>query len=534
MTLPLVPSARPGALLAGSLTVWTFATVLACGGTGSTTGERTPGGSTRVDPTPDYAYRDDAGALYVQGRGDAAIPVFTDAGTFNIAAARLGRIAVDERDETAFVMQTFPTRAAVKEFDGGLTIDTLGQRTLYAVRDGAEATALLDLDGFRSTAVFFPESGVLLAASRSVDDGNSCATTLALWNVGATVLRQLRPATGCVSVGALSPSRRWATARSDSRFGLLDASTLVVGAVPAIGADNVSAAWLHRRDALVSVAASDVARASLRVDLWNLSSVTSEQISSPAVPVAREGGATFTIDPVTQVSPSILQVSPDDQLAVLSSYDGPIFTLDGSRPTTAVHVVELATRAHWSVDVALGPVGFTPDNSTLVAWRHTSPATLAIADAGSFPSDAALLFIDRVTHAVTARPLPFEGPPLFFVTSTGHRVLVSGTAGAEIFFYDMEMGRFTALSRDAAPLDNFVRRNGSRELWAARGGLWRYGVLTDDVEHIDLGWQPEQINLLPRSDLLVLDRPYENALSFWSPATRATVRTVRLPVPARR
>lgn len=83
-------------------------------------------------------------------------------------------------------------------------------------------------------------------------------------------------------------------------------------------------------------------------------------------------------------------------------------------------------------------------------------------------------------------------------------------------------------------IDNFVTRNGGRELWLLGRGLQRLDLTRDVLEEIDLGWRPDQINFLPWRDLFVLTRPRENSVSFWSPASRTTTRTVALPIASRR
>ena len=540
---PSVLRVGPGPALAAALGAWTVAMLLACGvDTDASSGERTPGGSTRVEPAPQSVFRDDAGTLRVAGRDGATVAVFDDAGAFNPAAAALSAIAVDERDETAYVAQSFPTRADGKRLDGGAAPADPGVKTLYAVRAGATAAvAIMRLDGETDTRVLFPLDGVLLATHRPIP-GWGCETRLARWSIGAASFPRTRLASTCLTVDALSPSRRLVSAYySDDEhlqaLGLLDPTTLDFAPLDGISVDGEvqGAAWLHQRDGLVTVSAH---AGTYQVDLWDLSAVNPARFASPPITAARESTARFGVDTGAQARPAALRISPDDRLAVLSStYGSDGFSLvPRPPPVPSLQLVDLRTGALRTVDGVVGPVGFTPDDSTLVAWRSTPDAgvTAPLPDGGAARSGAALVFIDRETLARTEAPLPVAGPLLLFVTRTGHRVIVSALgATGELLFFDPQMGRATGAVRPAPALNNFVSRDDGRELWVARDGLWRISPLDDAVEAIALGWSPEQINLLPRSDLLVLDRPFENALSFWSPRTRALQRTVRLPVPVR-
>ncbi len=538
-----------GPALGGALAAWTIAMLLACGvDTGSSSGERTPGGSTNVDPTRRDTVRDDAGTLLVVGRDGGTIRVFDDAGMFNPSAAALSAIAVDERDETAYVAQSFPTRADRKDLDGGVLPDDLSVKTLYAVRVGAtEAVGIMRLDGFQDTRVLFPSVGVMLATNRATPSTTSlvsCETRLALWTVGATSFPRTRLSATCLNVDALSPSRRLATSYYGDEdhlraLGLVDPSTLFFAPLDGISADGEveGAAWLHQRDGLVTVASRS---GSYRVDLWDLSAIASANFSPASTPIhaTRESGASFSIDTTTEGRPSALRISPDDRLAALSStYNSAGIRFAGEAPPVpSLHLIDLSSGAQREVAGVVGPVGFSPDNSTVVAWRSTRDegSSAPLLDGGRRPSGAALVFIDRVTFARTEVALPVSDPLLLFVTRTGHRVIVSVLAPqGELLLYDMQMGRVSGAARPVPAFDHFVSRDDGRELWLADDGLWRVSLLDDSIERVAIGWDPDQINLLPHSDLLVLSRPFENAISFWSPTARATQRTVRLPVPPR-
>jgi hypothetical protein len=413
-----------------------------------------------------------------------------------------GAIAVDPRTETSFVLSMSP--------DGG-------RQRLFAVGADADvATPVADLSGFVEARLLFPSSGLLLMAQEG----------------GAEWMRVLDPTTFAVRREArapvlyagtrLSPSGRWLAVADTSHergpIHLIDTATLDIHAIPH-GGDWLEAMWLHESDRLLAIVfyRQQTQAPSARILSWSLPGVAQAGFAatpegywpSPDVDVEVPGASYDLLFSFTWVG-----VSPDDRTAVF-----PVLR-QGSTSGYQLLVLDLASGALRTVDDAKGPVGFTPDSSSIVSYRD---------EGAGARSD--LLVIDRVTLATNDVPLPIDGiGPSYFVSHEGNFVVVAPTLGlSRLVLYDVDHQRLTELRGPSIQLDEFVSRPGHGELWLVDRGLFRLDFHALSLEPIALDWTPSHINLLPRHDQLVLDDGA--ALSFFDPTTRRTVREVALPAP---
>jgi hypothetical protein len=197
-------------------------------------------------------------------------------------------------------------------------------------------------------------------------------------------------------------------------------------------------------------------------------------------------------------------------------------------------VVDLGDGGVRRVDDAAGPVGFTPDGSTIVSYRYIPDEEAS--GSGSIFSIPALVLLDAETLEETEVELSsLDWGPEFFVTRGANVVVITSPLGSShIVVHDIDTGTTTELATPDGPtLREFVSRDRAAELWLADGGLYRIEYTTPLFEEVDLDFAPEHINLLPRSDTLVLDDPSTVQIVYLDPDSRSVVSEVMLPTPGR-
>jgi hypothetical protein len=186
-------------------------------------------------------------------------------------------------------------------------------------------------------------------------------------------------------------------------------------------------------------------------------------------------------------------------------------------------VVDLSSGALRTVDNAYGPVGFTPDGTTIVSYTYASQ--------NGGPARPQLLLIDSADLSSTGMDVPSGQEPSYFVTKEGNDVVVASNFGnADLVIYDISMHRFVSVGGPPLGLENFVSRIGYDQLWLVDQGLYSLNFHTDVLEPVPLPWTPMNVNILPTHDLLVLDDANSDAIRFLSPTTRTVVQTVNLPL----
>ncbi len=229
---------------------------------------------------------------------------------------------------------------------------------------------------------------------------------------------------------------------------------------------------------------------------------------------------------------SWIAVSPDDRYLGVPLFRPLTPTTAGGKPVLqgAVEIVDLKTTKITTIPDALGPVAFSADGSTLVAFR-------AIPDKNArsrFPKDRDLVLVHLPTMKVETVPTPFPGGLSFFVTHQGSWVVLASSGGGKGYaLHDLSTGKTKILSTTGGTLFEFISRAGKDELWLVDHtlgeGLRRMDLNAETVTTVPLPFSPRHINWLPGVDRLVLDETKPGTLHFFDPNTSQVTMDIKLP-----
>lgn len=421
-----------------------------------------------------------------------------------------GAIAVDPRTEDVFVLQT------LCDTPNGDTCDGEETKTLHAIGadEGGEGGSM-DVTGLDDLRILFPTDGILVM-------GEPSASQEQLRLVDPFTLEEhARAHVDARYRGTrLSPSGRWLAVSdqtaSDPAIHILDVEAWAGSApmepvvVPHDGS-WLEAMWLEQRDELVAVVFEQSAT---RILSWSMDEQSDDGFET-------EGGywANPRLDlTVADAAPDIIGsftwvgVAPDDSFVVF-----PVRQDDDH----VLLVVDPDTGDLRTVPNARGPVGFTPDGSTIVSYRYV--------DDGQGGTDPELLLVDPDTLDTSTLSIPFTGGPQYFVSREGHHVVVASSLGNEqLVLYDLDTHDMTELEGPEIGLHEFVSRLNHDELWLVDDGLFRLDFVTAELEGIDLDWTPAHINIQRQRDQLVMDDEDSARILFWSPVERHVQREVLL------
>jgi len=212
-------------------------------------------------------------------------------------------------------------------------------------------------------------------------------------------------------------------------------------------------------------------------------------------------------------------VAPDDRHVVF-----PVLLDEGTGGGHALIVLDVETSETRIVRDAYGPVGFTPDSSTIVSYHYV--------DRGTDETWAELVLVDVETLEVETLEVPYSGMPSYFVSREGNYVVLVPDvfAPGHMVLFDLDRNETTEFGDYAVKLNEFVSRIGHDELWIlSDSSLYRFDFVEAILEPVSVGFSPEHVNILPRRDLLVLDDASGNDYTFLDPGTRETICSVRIP-----
>lgn len=544
---------------------------LACGAGGATFGENAPG-------DPQYG-----GGTYVD---DAVVTESTPEGV-----GENGSIAVDPDTEIAYTVQK---RRAPRYECTELECPEFEKR-LVAIPPRGNPFVVMNLDGYVDVRVLFPPDSVLVMAQpeysddavasgacKRPDDADQekdlCGDELHWFHkTGRQKLSEKR--TDARYHGTrLSAKRNWLAVadnfRSPAPLHLVNTHTGDVNVVPQDGA-WFEAMWMHREDRMISAHFSRLwdgpnsnTEPMLTIRDWFPSRDGNRAISGETVCFFGEGPAPDSCDsvavggitPMYGIGFSWIGLSDDDRWVAV-----PARTEDGA----VVIVVDRNDHSMRFFHGAYGPVGFTPDSKTMVAYGWEDEEKM---------DQSHLLLIDLESGDVSVEDVPGMNLPTYFVSHDSKDVVVVNTGGSQqLVLLDLAGGTRTTMPgpavaaqgiphyRDLAKYDptrpdlvmepdapqvlhadvekprvatdakcldrvcnlraptsvalgEFVQRPGHGELWLIENGqLLRLDLEDGQMARMDVEGTPEHINILPSYDRLLIDARSEQTIQFYNP-----------------
>lgn len=449
-----------------------------------------------------------------------------------------GKIAVDPVTETAYVLVT------EEDKDAGIT-----RKQLMAVKAEADrAEHVLTLDDREDPRMLFTDNGVLVMSQReggeslTMFDRESFAVIgqkdVPVWYWGA---RQ-------------SASRRWIGVVDNESDGhdihVIDAHTFETRAIPH-GGDWLEAMFTNRTDRLLSIT-FDQREERARILSWSMSDLEASGFQTKSATAPWEGAELdLAIDGVVAdrwFSHTWVGISPNDHYAVFPVRKAAAVSSFGD---TAIEnyellVTDLQTGEVRVVPEAKGPVGFTPDGSTIVSYGEDAQG------------NSELLLIDAETLAIEHQDMPGQGAISYFVSHKGNYVVVS-TDTQSMVLVDIDEGGQTVMSGPDAGLDEFVVRDRKAQAPSAKaptqakrpaidtdeqlyivqtelddrleevgGTLFLADLARAEVSEIALPFEPVHVGILRKNDQIVLGDVDRHALHFVDPKTNKVLRDVPL------
>lgn len=547
---------------------------IACGvGGGATFGENSPGNA---------GY---GGGTYLD---DAHVTAATPDGV-----GENGSLAVDPDTEFTYTLQK-------------RLVDGEEEKRIVVIEPDGPARELMDVTGYVDVRVLFPAGSVLLMlepafSDEALTDGrclqpqrverepHRCADELIWFDKSARSRLKEQRTTARYHGTRLSPKRNHLVVadnfKQPATLHLVDAASGHTNVVRQEGA-WFEAMWMHAEDVLITahfgrLNTEEDDAAYLEIREWFPSADAEAQrgrsVCYHSGDEAPQGCTSFVvaeIDPIFTTGFSWVGVSPDDRwVAVPAQRD------DG---TAVVLVVDRQTDELHFVDDAHGPVGFTPDSSTMIGFGFEQPYEPVndidgvLNHRGDGPY---LAIVDLATMTVTTEPTPDVATPTFFVSRDSSDVVVVNTFGGEgLMIVDLdksstqemagpnvaERGRHLPVDLTSDPtrpnhtvdrevlsandlvasreirrrddicdervchtgeglgagLMEFVSRTGHQELWLVEdSNLVRVDLEFGFAETVEIDGTPRHINILPRRDRLVIDALHEQRIRFFDPVS---------------
>jgi hypothetical protein len=218
----------------------------------------------------------------------------------------------------------------------------------------------------------------------------------------------------------------------------------------------------------------------------------------------------------------------------------PVREMDPATPEDyELLVVNTATGEVRVVPDAKGPVGFTPDSSTIVSYDDKGSQNGPDGRTPDDEIDQRLLLIDVNTLEVDPQDVDISGGITYFISRDGNQVVVASNLGDEkLSFYDLDNDATTTMDGPAIGLDEFVSRRGKNELWLVDDpSLFKIDMNAGTLSQIEPGYDVQHINILPKHDWLVVsDVPAPGSqvprVHFFDPVGLKDVKAVELPAPS--
>jgi len=428
-----------------------------------------------------------------------------------------GSIAVDDVTETSFVLASQDSSTAA---DG---TTTASKQTLFAVTPelGIVRTAA-DLSDRTDPRLLFPNSGLLIMSELDGKDRLDLLDRITLVPQKSVEMPVRYHGT------RMSPSRSFVAVADNTSIKapihIIETDTLETHIIPHDG-EWLEAMFMHQTDTLVAVVFYDMDKSSAKARLlsWSMNDVRSAGYMPDATGFWAKPTMDIEVPGVTGdfiFSFTWVGVSPNDKQLVF-----PVRKVETDANMNLTYsyellVVDPLTQEVRTVPGAQGPVGFTPDSSTIVSYGDKD-----------MNGNQELWLVDAATLNVDPEPVTLEGGISYFLSNDGNFVVIAGADGKQnLVLYDLDKDTSTQMAGPAMNLYEFVSRPAHKEMWIVNDkSLFQLDLAGAQLNTVPTTFAPEHINVLPKRDKLVLDDATTNNLIFFDPTTKQVSMTVELP-----
>lgn len=463
--------------------------------TGMTFGENQPGGDTQLDPNlGETEYNADLGTYYRHAVGDPAVErdedrawvVHTESLTTGVTSTGSSNGKITSRSHLAAVQPDGTATNVIETtdaYDVRIVFPRNDRALVMAEKDGHEKLALLDTN--TNTKLRSKSTKVRYWGTRTAPSGKFLVVC---------------DANGKPIVDPVTKAEK-----TICPLHLIDTDTLEKAENAIGGAHGIEAMWNHKGDQLLALTVDEPTtdHPVARIHRWDVTNLAGWK--QPALTVDVPGYRWDFLFSFTWIA-----TSPDDRWAVFplvnattKAYE--LIVLDQQDGTTRVVPGK-------------GPVGFTPDNSTIVSY-------------GESDNGALLYLIDVATLATRTELTPIKGLLSYFVTWSGNYVVVASALGSEALqIYDPQTGEATKVNGAAIDLNDFVTRPGRDQLWLeSNASLYRLALDKAVLQKMPLDFDVGGINIMPIKDTLVLTKAKTAAVVFYDLETETVTTTAPLP-----
>lgn len=429
-----------------------------------------------------------------------------------------GSIAVDDRTETSFVLAGEKANASSDPAASPAT------QTLFAVDpDLGAVREAADLTGRTDPRLLFPASGLLVMSEKDGKD------RLDLFDNKTLVPKNSVEVPVRYHGTRMSPSRKLVAVADNTSvkapIHIIETDTLETHVIPHNG-EWLEAMYMHQSDTLVAIVFYDMDKPTAKARLlsWNMDDVRSAGYKPDASGFWAKTTTDIELPGFTGdyiFSFTWVGVSPNDKYVVF-----PVRKVETDPNMNLVYsyellVLDMLTKEVRHVPGAQGPVGFTPDSSTIVSYG----------DQG-MNGNQELWLVDAATLNVDPEPVTLEGGITYFISKDGNFVVAAGSDGQQrLVLFDVDKGTSTQMAGPGVGLSEFVARPTHNEMWIVDNqALFRLDLAAGVFTTVPTTFAPEHINVLPVRDKLVLDDASTNKILFFDPTTTEVSKTVELPV----